>query len=164
MVVASPHPYRSVRRLPGPFAAVVAPVSTSHRVSLPTLDGYSSRSQPVFVMSAEYVAGGSGRQARRLDGREPRIWQKFHPGNVMSRDGTDRGQIFSGGRIRARNGTDSVSKLPQRSTGATLANFGPSAELEVFGSMAGSDRVAQNLARSCSSSPSQTPETGSNEP
>jgi len=37
-------PCRSVRRLPGPFAAVVAPVSTSHRVSLPTLDGYSSRS------------------------------------------------------------------------------------------------------------------------
>jgi len=39
---------RSVRRLPGPFAAVVVPVSTSHRVSLPTLDGYSSRSQPIF--------------------------------------------------------------------------------------------------------------------
>jgi len=38
---------RSVRRLPGPFAAAVAPVSTNHRVSLPTLDGYSSRSQPV---------------------------------------------------------------------------------------------------------------------
>ena len=36
--------HRSVRRLPGPFAAAVAPVSTSHRVSLPTLDGYSSRS------------------------------------------------------------------------------------------------------------------------
>ena len=35
---------RSVRRLPGPFPAVAAPVSTSHRVSLPTLDGYSSRS------------------------------------------------------------------------------------------------------------------------
>src|SRR5687767_3650494 len=40
--------FRSVRRLPGPFPAVVAPVSTSHRVSLPTLDGYSSRSQPVL--------------------------------------------------------------------------------------------------------------------
>src|SRR4029077_8687758 len=39
---------RWVRRLPGPFAAAVAPVSTSHRVSLPTLDGYSSRSQPVL--------------------------------------------------------------------------------------------------------------------
>jgi len=38
----------SVRRLPGPFAAAVVPVSTSHRVSLPTLDGYSSRSSPVF--------------------------------------------------------------------------------------------------------------------
>jgi len=39
---------RWVRRLPGPFAAAVAPVSTSHRISLPTLDGYSSRSQPVL--------------------------------------------------------------------------------------------------------------------
>ena len=39
---------RSVRRLPGPFPAVVAPVSTSHRISLPTPDGYSSRSQPLF--------------------------------------------------------------------------------------------------------------------
>src|SRR5215470_1411375 len=39
---------RWVRRLPGPFAAAVVPVSTSHRVSLPTLDGYSSRSQPVL--------------------------------------------------------------------------------------------------------------------
>ena len=39
---------RSVRRLPGPFPAVVAPVSTSHRISLPTLDRYSSRSLPVF--------------------------------------------------------------------------------------------------------------------
>src|SRR5688572_28114059 len=28
---------RLVRRLPGPFPVVVAPVSTSHRVSLPTL-------------------------------------------------------------------------------------------------------------------------------
>src|SRR4051812_25948741 len=46
----------SVRRLPGPFAAVVAPVSTSHRVSLPTLDGYSSRSSPVL----RDVAGGLG--------------------------------------------------------------------------------------------------------
>ena len=35
---------RSVRRLPGPFPAVAAPVSTSHRVSLPTRAGYSSRS------------------------------------------------------------------------------------------------------------------------
>jgi hypothetical protein len=35
---------RSVRRLPGPFSAVVTPVSTTHQVSLPTLDGYSSRS------------------------------------------------------------------------------------------------------------------------
>src|SRR5688572_9015085 len=47
-------PSRSVRRLPGPFPAVVAPVSTSHRVSLPTLDGYSSRSSPVL----RDVAGG----------------------------------------------------------------------------------------------------------
>jgi hypothetical protein len=39
---------RSVRRLPGPFPAVAAPVSTSHRVSLPTCAGYSSRSQPVI--------------------------------------------------------------------------------------------------------------------
>jgi len=39
---------RWVRRLPGPFTAAAAPVSTSHRVSLPTLDGYSSRSQPVL--------------------------------------------------------------------------------------------------------------------
>jgi len=52
---------RSVRRLPGPFAAVVAPVSTSHRISLPTLDGYSSRSQPVLRdVGREY---GSGRSA-----------------------------------------------------------------------------------------------------
>src|SRR6185503_20801816 len=39
---------RSVRRLPGPFTAAVAPVSTSHRISLPTPDGYSSRSQPAL--------------------------------------------------------------------------------------------------------------------
>ena len=43
-------PPRSVRRLPGPFPVAAAPVSTSHRVSLPTRDGYSSRSMPVFVM------------------------------------------------------------------------------------------------------------------
>src|SRR4051794_40923648 len=49
-------PSRSVRRLPGPFPAVVAPVSTSHRVSLPTNDGYSSRSSPVL----RDVAGSLG--------------------------------------------------------------------------------------------------------
>ena len=41
-------PSRSVRKLPGPFPVVVAPVSTSHRVSLPTPDGYSSRSLPAL--------------------------------------------------------------------------------------------------------------------
>jgi len=47
LVVRSGHARRdgrSVRRLPGPFAAAVAPVCTNHRVSLPTIDGYSSRS------------------------------------------------------------------------------------------------------------------------
>ena len=39
---------RSVRRLPGPFPFVAAPVSTNHRVSGPTCDGYSSRSSPVL--------------------------------------------------------------------------------------------------------------------
>lgn len=51
---------RSVRRLPGPFPAVAAPVSTSHRVSVPTCDGYSSRSQPICVSVARMVAGTGG--------------------------------------------------------------------------------------------------------
>jgi hypothetical protein len=56
---------RSVRRLPGPFAAAAAPVSTSHRVSLPTLDGYSSRSQPVLRdVGREYGSVTRLRQAR----------------------------------------------------------------------------------------------------
>src|SRR3954453_19617323 len=46
----------SVRRLTGPFAAVVAPVSTSHRVSLPTLDGYSSP----FIARLRDVGGVCG--------------------------------------------------------------------------------------------------------
>jgi hypothetical protein len=80
-VRASPLACRSVRRLPGPFAAAVTPVCTSHRVSLPTLDGYSSRSQPVFVMSAEYVAGRTGRQAELVAGRCA-TWSHVHRGPI----------------------------------------------------------------------------------
>ena len=55
---------RSVRRLPGPFAVVVVPARTSRRVSGSTCDGYSSRSQPVFVMWPRSMGGSrAGRQA-----------------------------------------------------------------------------------------------------
>ena len=65
---------RSVRRLPGPFAAAVVPISTSHRVSLPTLDGYSSRSSPIFGSDAESRrrARGASSGGRSLDVRAPR--------------------------------------------------------------------------------------------
>jgi hypothetical protein len=65
-----PLPLRSVRRLPGPFTAVVAPVSTSHRLSVPTCDGYSSRSLPVLrdvAGSMESVAGAVKRGQDRAD-------------------------------------------------------------------------------------------------
>ncbi len=63
---------RSVRRLPGPFTAVVAPVSTSHRVSMPTCDGYSSRSQPRIRLSrARMVAGTT--TGVKADGRDVEI-------------------------------------------------------------------------------------------
>jgi hypothetical protein len=55
---------RSVRRLPGPFPAVATPVSTCHRVSLPTRAGYSSRSQPVIRdVGGESRRGLARRQA-----------------------------------------------------------------------------------------------------
>ena len=65
--------HRSVRRLPGPFAAVVAPVSTSHRISLPTLDGYSSRSQPALRDVRRRIGAGRGaRQGRSSAGSSSR--------------------------------------------------------------------------------------------
>ena len=54
---------RSVRRLPGPFPIVVVPARTSRRVSVPTCDGYSSRSQPVLRDVAGVWAGPRTRQA-----------------------------------------------------------------------------------------------------
>ncbi len=57
---------RSVRRLPGPFPAVVAPVSTSHRISLPTRDGYSSRSSPVLRDVARSMAAPRRHRQGRL--------------------------------------------------------------------------------------------------
>jgi len=41
---------RSVRWLPGPFAAAASPARTNRRVSGLAPDGYSSRSRPVSVM------------------------------------------------------------------------------------------------------------------
>ncbi len=87
--------FRSVRRLPGPFAAAVAPVSTSHRVSLPTLDGYSSRSQPALrdVGGVCVERRGASSVGGSAPGRAvPRIWQNLHPGTVMSRQTPERGQ------------------------------------------------------------------------
>jgi hypothetical protein len=48
---------RSVRRLPGPFAAAVTPVSTSTGSLCRRFDGYSSRSQPVLRDVARRMAG-----------------------------------------------------------------------------------------------------------
>jgi hypothetical protein len=60
---------RSVRRLPGPFAVAVAPVCTSHRISVPTSDGYSSRSSPVLRdVAGSMRAVAAKRQARRPTG------------------------------------------------------------------------------------------------
>src|SRR5258705_6065246 len=44
-----------------PYTTLFRSVSTSHRISLPTLDGYSSRSQPVL----RDVAGSMARVNRR---------------------------------------------------------------------------------------------------
>ena len=56
---------RSVRRLPGPFLAVVVPARTSRRISGSTCDGYSSRSQPVVRDVARSMGGRRAkRQAR----------------------------------------------------------------------------------------------------
>jgi hypothetical protein len=64
---------RSVRRLPGPITVAAAPVSTSHRISLPTRDGYSSRSQPVLRDVAGSMGGGPRRrQASRVGRGDPR--------------------------------------------------------------------------------------------
>ena len=60
---------RSVRRLPGPFPVVVAPVRTSHRISGSTRDGYSSRSQPVFGCAGQDGRAPGSRQATRLSAR-----------------------------------------------------------------------------------------------
>ncbi len=66
-------PRRSVRRLPGPFPVAAAPVSTSHRVSLPTRDGYSSRSQPVLRDVAGWWQGRpAGVKRSRQRGRSRR--------------------------------------------------------------------------------------------
>src|SRR5688500_12717104 len=78
-------PLRSVRRLPGPFTAVAAPVSTSHRVSLPTRDGYSSRSQPVIrdvagSMSLARVRVKRGGVAADAEATEPEVLQRLHEG------------------------------------------------------------------------------------
>jgi len=63
-------PSRSVRRLPGPFPVVVAPVSTSHRVSLPTLRRvlvpFTARSSWCRGRMAGHAAG-----VKRLVGRWP---------------------------------------------------------------------------------------------
>jgi hypothetical protein len=56
---------RSVRRLLGPFPAVAAPVSTNHRVSLPTCVGYSSRSQPDIRDEGASLGWRSGHVKRR---------------------------------------------------------------------------------------------------
>jgi hypothetical protein len=58
---------RSVRRLPGPFPAVAAPVSTNHRVSLPTCAGYSSRSQPDIRDEGASLGWWSQCVKRRVD-------------------------------------------------------------------------------------------------
>ena len=61
-MVAAP---RSVRGLPGPFAAAAIPARTSRRVSVMAPDGYSSRSRPVFVMWAEDRGGPLWPSSRR---------------------------------------------------------------------------------------------------
>ncbi len=66
-MVAAP---RSVRGLPGPFAAAAIPARTSRRVSVMAPDGYSSRSRPVFVMWAE-DRGRPLRPSSRAWARQP---------------------------------------------------------------------------------------------
>ena len=57
---------RSVRRLPGPFPAVVVPARTKRRISGSTCDGYSSRSQPVVRDGPRSMGrAGATRQGRR---------------------------------------------------------------------------------------------------
>ena len=71
---------RSVRRLPGPFAAAVAPVSTSHRVSLPTLDGYSSRSSARIRDVGGVCGGRSGASSAPVADGRSRMTVCRHPG------------------------------------------------------------------------------------
>ena len=114
-------PSRSVRRLPGPFPAVVAPVSTSHRISLPTLDGYSSRSQPVL----RDVAGGWQAPTRassarpdaglRLDGLEAHAVQDWQV-RVSREAGIGRGALAEP-EDRATGGPDHTG-MPTRAAQA----------------------------------------------
>ena len=114
-------PSRSVRRLPGPFPAVVAPVSTSHRISLPTLDGYSSRSQPVL----RDVAGGWQAPTRassaRLDARPSARWARSprSPGRAGSGSAGSGDRSWSARRAgrSSRGRTGSHGNADTRRTG-----------------------------------------------
>lgn len=86
---------RSVRRLPGPFPAVVAPVYTNHRVSVPTCDGYSSRSQPdMRVSGADGGRVGGTRQAPVLV-----QWRSVSCGGVISSGVRPRDVVDGGGAV-----------------------------------------------------------------
>ena len=115
---------RSVRRLPGPFPAVVAPVSTSHRVSVPTCDGYSSRSSPVLrdVGGSLGVArrrSSSARSAGRVDRRRPdaeRPDPAAHDRQPGHGAGGLGGDQRAGAGARARSGSlrEPPSRTPRR--------------------------------------------------
>ena len=127
---------RSVRRLPGPFAAAVAPVSTSHRISLPTLDGYSSRSQPALRDVAGRIgAPGSKRQGRASGGsggssrsggaaRSRRRPGPAGAGSAGTRDrsGTARrGRTWSRGRWRRSRAWRHASQRPAAGCSGCIA-------------------------------------------
>jgi hypothetical protein len=104
---------RSVRGLPGPFAAAAIPARTSRRVSVMTHAGYSSRSMPVFSCGREY-GGGRGEASSALDVALPRndltvrTAQDGHDGGAPARHGPeglrghDRHVSGSHGRGRRR--------------------------------------------------------------
>ena len=62
---------RSVRGLPGPFAAAAIPARTSRRVSVMAPDGYSSRSRPVFSCGGSLGAPLRGVKGSATPGRRP---------------------------------------------------------------------------------------------
>ena len=107
---------RSVRGLLGPFAAAAIPARTSRRVPGMALDGYSSRSMPVFVMWrgvwGDCPGASNGRRTPGTGGAgEIRTHESLRPGGFQDRCHQPLGHR-SAARIAARPRPKVVSDRP----------------------------------------------------